>query len=74
VLPPASPYRLQAVEIRHDGVLQAKLTPRVTVLFGSIDDLDGKLLALRTMLEQVPLRGLVTLDVRVPTSPVLTPR
>jgi hypothetical protein len=87
VLPPAAPYRLQAVEIRRDGMLQAKLTQAnltqanlthanltsgVTALFGSIDDLDAKMLALQTLLEQVPLRGPVTLDVRVPTSPVLT--
>jgi cell division protein FtsQ len=72
ILPPGSPYRLQAVEIRPDGRLQAKLTPRVTVLFGSTDQLGAKLLALQTLLEQVPLRGPVTLDVRVPTSPVLT--
>jgi hypothetical protein len=54
-------------------MLQAQLTPRVTVLFGSSDDLNAKLLALRTLLEQVPLRGLVTLDVRVPTAPVTHP-
>jgi hypothetical protein len=62
------------VDIRPDGLLQARLTPHVTVLFGSTDDLEAKLLSLRTLLEQVPMRGPVTLDVRVPTSPVLTHR
>jgi cell division protein FtsQ len=74
ILSPASPYQLQAVDIRPDGMLQARLTPRVTVLYGSTDDLRAKLLSLRTLLEQVPMRGPVTLDVRVPTSPVLTHR
>ena len=73
-LPAASPSQIQAVDIRPDGMLQARLTPRVTVLFGSTDDLRAKLLSLRTLLEQVPMRGPVTLDVRVPTSPVLTHR
>lgn len=73
-LSPASPYQLQGVDIGSDGTLQARLTPHVTVLFGSTDDLAAKLLSLRTLLEQVAMRGPVTLDVRVPTSPVLTHR
>jgi hypothetical protein len=53
-------------------MLQAKLMPNITVLFGSIDGLDAKLLTLRTLLERVGLKGAVTLDVRVPAAPVLT--
>jgi cell division protein FtsQ len=71
-LPPATPHELEAVGIGHNGTLQATLAPSVTVLFGSIDGLDAKLLALQTLLERVDLKTAVTLDVRVPDAPALT--
>jgi cell division protein FtsQ len=71
-LPPSSPNQLQSVSIGHDGLLQATLAPAVTVLFGSLDGLDAKLLALRTLLERVDLKGVGTVDVRVPDAPALT--
>ncbi|HSS11739.1 MAG TPA: FtsQ-type POTRA domain-containing protein, partial [Acidimicrobiales bacterium] len=71
-LPPASPNQLQSVSIGH-GLLQATLAPAVTVLFGSLDGLDAKLLAMRTLLERVDLKGVGTLDVRVPDAPTVTP-
>jgi cell division septal protein FtsQ len=72
VLPASSSHQLQAIDVGKDGILQATLAPGVTVLFGSIDGLDAKLLALRTLLERVDLRGGATLDLRVPTAPSLT--
>jgi cell division septal protein FtsQ len=72
VLSASSANQLRAIEIGKQGMLQATLAPGVTVLFGSIDALDAKLLALRTLLERVDLRGVTTLDVRVPTAPSLT--
>jgi cell division septal protein FtsQ len=75
-LPPmlssSSANQLRAIEIGKQGMLQATLAPGLTVLFGSVDALDAKLLALRTLLERVDLRGVATLDVRVPTAPSLT--
>lgn len=41
------------------------------VRLGSIDDLGAKLLAVRTVLEQVDTAGLAMLDVRVPGAPVI---
>lgn len=42
------------------------------VRFGAVERVEEKLLAVFTVLERVDLRGLVVLDVRVPSSPVIT--
>ena len=42
------------------------------VHLGAVDQLDAKLRAVFTVLDRVDLRGLATLDVRVPSAPVIT--
>lgn len=42
-------------------------------LLGASTDLREKMVALATVIERVPLTGIVTIDLRVPTAPVLTP-
>jgi cell division protein FtsQ len=51
-------------------VLRLLRGPRV--LFGSPTELRQKMVALATVLARVPLTGIVTIDLRVPASPVLT--
>lgn len=52
--------------------LQAELVAGGIVRFGSVDDLDDKLVALETVLAHVDVACLDALDVRVPRSPALT--
>jgi len=54
------------------GRLRLTLRGDITVLFGSADQLDAKVLALRTMLDRVNLAKVAVIDVRVPDAPVLT--
>jgi hypothetical protein len=55
-----------------DGNLRLTMVAGWTVSFGSADQLAAKLLALRTLLERVPLKEIATIDVRVPDAPILT--
>jgi cell division protein FtsQ len=71
-LPPGSPLKLRTIVLAPDGTLTATLTPNVTVVFGTADVLDAKLLAVRTLLERVDPSSIATMDVRVPDSPILT--
>lgn len=52
--------------------LQVRLAPRGVVRLGSAEGLDQKLLALETLLVRVDDTCLDTIDVRVPSAPVLT--
>lgn len=52
--------------------LDAILRSGATVRFGSADELDLKLVAVATVLDDVEVGCLATLDVRIPTSPALT--
>jgi cell division protein FtsQ len=52
--------------------LQLALYSGPTVVLGTANELDQKLAALRTLLERVDLRGVATIDLRVPEEPVLT--
>jgi cell division protein FtsQ len=52
--------------------LDAELASGGRVRFGSVDDLDDKIVAVETVLADVDLEGLELLDVRVPGSPALT--
>jgi cell division protein FtsQ len=70
--PPSLRDRISTVSVAQDGQLSATLTPSVTVHLGPPDQLDSKLLALRALLEQVDLKGVTSIDVRVPDAPVLT--
>jgi hypothetical protein len=67
----ASPSQIKAIVVAN-GTLDVTLAGGAMVTFGTADDLDGKLLALHTVLQQVDLKGVVGIDLRIPRSPVLT--
>jgi POTRA domain, FtsQ-type len=71
-LAPATAARVVAVQVMADGQLSAAVTPSVTVRFGLPDGLDAKVLALGTLMNRADLKGVSTIDVRVPDDPVLT--
>jgi cell division protein FtsQ len=52
--------------------LQLALYTGPTVALGTADELGQKLAELRTILQRVDLRGVATIDLRVPEEPVLT--
>ena len=68
----AVPGAISEVAVRED--LTATLVQGGDVLFGDTDRLTAKLRSLETVLAQVDLTCLATLDLRAPTSPVLTRR
>jgi cell division protein FtsQ len=55
-----------------DGRLTGVVDPGISVVFGDAGQLEAKIRALRTVLEQVDLTCAATIDVRSPGSPVLT--
>jgi cell division protein FtsQ len=63
---------IRTVQVADDGELSAVLNTNITIRLGPIDQLDTKLLALRALLEQVDLKGVATIDLRVPDAPALT--
>jgi cell division protein FtsQ len=66
-------YVLSAVTVGGDGTVTASLAPGVTsVVFGSPDQLDAKVLALQSVLAHFPPGTVATIDLRVPDTPVLT--
>lgn len=72
--------RIASLTVTPEGTVDAKLQPRGTAWLGRVvdgagrpeSDLDDKVRALQTMLAQADLRDLCRLDLRVPSSPVLT--
>lgn len=71
-LTPALRARVQAVVTVAGEQVELKLTPRGTVRLGRPTDLENKLRAVERVLAQVDTRDLAVLDVRLPSSPVLT--
>jgi cell division septal protein FtsQ len=63
---------ITTVSVGDDGQLTATLSPSIVIRLGPADQLDAKLLALRALLEQVNVKGVATIDIRVPVAPVLT--
>ena len=61
-------FRLAVEDDRLTGVVD----PGISVVFGDAGQLEAKIRALRTVLEQVDLTCAATIDVRSPGSPVLT--
>jgi len=55
-----------------DGQLELVLDAGAVVSFGRPEDVRAKLVALTTLVERTNLKGVRTIDVRVPTAPVLT--
>ena len=65
--------RIAAVSLGTDGSLRVVLSPGpVTVLVGNTAGLDAKVVAVRSLLAQVPPGMAATIDVRVVDAPVLT--
>ena len=74
-LPPAVRSRVSDVVEAPGSGLELRLRPPGGIVrLGAADQLEAKLAAVRTVLEEVDLTGLNVLDVRVPASPVLTRR
>ncbi len=71
-LSPQLAARTSAVVAIEGGQIELKLNPRGTVRLGPPVDLKTKLSAVETVLARVDTRNLATLDVRLPSSPVLT--
>ena len=64
--------QIQKMSITAEGELVFDLGEKRTVLFGTVEDAERKLLATKTMLgPQIDLRGVCQLDVRVPTAPTM---
>ncbi len=64
--------RTAAIAAVDGGQVELRLNPRGTVRLGPPHQLDAKVEAAETMLASVDLRNLAILDVRLPSSPVLT--
>lgn len=74
-LTPALRLQLPVVRLTSDGELTARvLLPngRAAALFGSADSLDAKVLALATLLSTVDIQGVRRIDLRDPSTPILT--
>lgn len=66
--------RVGRIVIGANGDLELTLDDRIQVLFGSPGEADRKLVALTTLVDRVDLKTAKSIDVRVPSSPVLTRR
>jgi cell division protein FtsQ len=64
--------RLRGVVVAVSTELDAALNDGGTIRFGSIEQLDAKIVAVETVLDDVDVACLRLLDVRVPGSPALT--
>ncbi|MGH9222553.1 MAG: cell division protein FtsQ/DivIB [Acidimicrobiales bacterium] len=71
-LPPSLANRVTAIVAGERGEVELKLNPRGTVRFGTAADAVAKVRAIETLLASVDNRNLTILDVRFPSSPVLT--
>ncbi|MHB8670559.1 MAG: cell division protein FtsQ/DivIB [Acidimicrobiales bacterium] len=73
-LPAPLAARIGSVAPRQDTAVELSLRSGGVVLFGGPDQLADKLTALATILARVDTRDLAVLDVRVPSSPVVSRR
>jgi cell division protein FtsQ len=71
-LPVSLRPRVVTVVVVEGGAVDLRLADAGVVHLGPPDDLQAKLLAALTVLEQVDLTNVCTIDVRVPTAPSLT--
>jgi cell division protein FtsQ len=71
-LPASLSGRVTTVRVDPTGALDVVLDGGPLVQFGAATEVRAKLVALTTLLERTNLRGVRTIDVRVPTAPVLT--
>jgi cell division protein FtsQ len=71
-LPPSLAGKVASVSAAAGGELQLKLTSGIVVRFGGPEDLAPKVEALSAILASANLKGVATIDLRVPDAPVLT--
>lgn len=71
LLPPLLADRVAAVRVDAGGRIDLRLDDRITVLVGEPVELETKLVALATLVERVDLRTARSIDVRVPSAPVV---
>ncbi len=71
-LPVADLARVATVVGLPGGDADLRLVSGQTVVLGAASGLGAKMTALTTVLDRVALRGIVTIDLRVPADPVLT--
>ncbi len=72
-LPPGLAGSVRSVEAQAGGDVALRLSAGPLVQLGPALQLDEQAVALSTLLAKVPLHGIVTIDLRVPDAPVLTP-
>ncbi|MGH9280560.1 MAG: cell division protein FtsQ/DivIB [Acidimicrobiales bacterium] len=71
-LTPALTARTEAVVVVQTGEIALKLNPRGTVRLGTAEQVSAKVRAIETILASLDTANLAVLDVRFPSSPVLT--
>ncbi|MEA3078322.1 MAG: cell division protein FtsQ [Actinomycetota bacterium] len=71
-LPGSLTTRILGIDVDDQGGLQLRLDGAPTVRFGPPTSVRPKLVAVATLLSRTNLRGVTSVDVRVPTAPVLT--
>lgn len=71
-LTPGVRSRVGGVVANGDGTVELSLRPQGTVVLGTVADIEAKLRSLTTVLGQVDLTDLATIDLRVPDLPTLT--
>ena len=64
--------RVAAVQATGSGEVEVLIKPSVVARLGAPTEVAAKVVALRTMLEKADLRNVRTIDVRVPSAPVVT--
>lgn len=64
--------RVPSVAVAEDGAIEIRLDGKIPVTFGPPADADAKLVALATLVQKADLGRVGSIDVRVPTAPVLT--
>ena len=72
-LPRSLVGRIAALRVERGLGVVAELHAAPRVILGSTVDLPAKFVALATVLAEVSLHGVATIDLRAPTDPVLTP-
>lgn len=64
--------RVPSIAVTEAGAIELRLDGKIPVAFGPPADTDDKLVALATLVQKADLGRVRSIDVRVPTAPVLT--
>lgn len=73
-LPPSLSERVNGLTVNADGTIDVHAAGLPLIRFGPATQVRPKLVALATLVARTDLRGVESVDVRVPTAPVLTRR